>query len=153
MPPLQDTFPWVLQIYISFFSKITPLASGVCLKTRFENGPGALADSYAVENPNIDFEGLSHTSQRTKSCLHPSRRCVIIALPEVIVIYKEKHYRLCYNIIVVIYLYSLWGYVYNNNLFGAQCIVFRLGIIAMMKRILGSMIRIIGKIFENTRIE
>ena len=43
---------------------------------------GALADSYAVENPNVDFEDLSHTSQRTKSCLHPSRRCGIIALPE-----------------------------------------------------------------------
>ena len=39
----------------------------------------------------------------------------------------------------------LWGYLYNKNLFGAQCIVFRLGIIGMMKRILGSMIRIIGK--------
>ena len=48
------------------------------------------------------------------------------------------------------YLYSLWGYLYNKNLFGAQCVVFRLGIIGMMKRILG---RIIGKIFENTRIE
>ena len=51
------------------------------------------------------------------------------------------------------YMYSLWGYLYNKNLFGARCIVFRLGIIGMMKRILGSMIRIIGKIFENTRIE
>ena len=45
------------------------------LKTRFEDGPGALADSYAVENPNVDFEDLSQTFQRTKSCLHRSRRC------------------------------------------------------------------------------
>ena len=51
------------------------------------------------------------------------------------------------------YLYSLWGYLYNKNLFGAQCVGYRLGIIGMMKRILGSMIRIIGKKFENTRIE
>ena len=82
IPPLQGEFPRVLQIYVSFFSKIAPLASGVRLKTRFGDGPGALADSYAVENPNVDFEDLSHTSQRTKSCLQPSRRCGIIALPE-----------------------------------------------------------------------
>ena len=43
--------------------------------------------------------------------------------------------------------------IYNKNLFGARCIVFRLGIIGMMKRIIGSMIRIIGKIVEKTRIE
>ena len=67
---MQGKFPRVLQIYVSFFSKIAPLASGVHLKTRFEDGPGALADSYAVENTNVDFEDLSHTSQRTKSCLH-----------------------------------------------------------------------------------
>ena len=82
IPPLQGEFPRVLQIYVSFFSKIAPLASGVRLKTRFEDGPGALADSYTVENPNVDFEDLSHTSQCTKSCLHPSCRCGIIALPE-----------------------------------------------------------------------
>ena len=79
---MQGKFPRVLQIYVSFFSKIALLASGVRLKTRFEDGPGALADSYAVENTNVDFEDLSHTSQRTKSCLHRSRRCGIIALPE-----------------------------------------------------------------------
>ena len=78
IPPLQGEFPLGLQIYVSFFSKIAPLASGVRLKTRFGDGPGALADSYAVENPNVDFEDLSHTSQRTKSCLQPSRRCGII---------------------------------------------------------------------------
>ena len=66
---------------LAFFSKIAPLASGVRLKTRFEDGPGALADSYAVENPNVDFEDLSHTSQRTKSCLHRSRRCGIPVIP------------------------------------------------------------------------
>ena len=32
-------------------------------------GPGALADSYVVENPNVDFKDLSHTSQCTKSRL------------------------------------------------------------------------------------
>ena len=50
-----------------------------------------------------------------------------------------------------------WGYLYNKTLFGARCTVFRLGIIGVMKRILGriigSMRRIIGKNFENTRIE
>ena len=46
-----------------------------------------------------------------------------------------------------------WSYLYNKTLFGARCIVFRLGIIGVMKRILGSMRRIIGKNFENTRIE
>ena len=48
-----------------------------------------------------------------------------------------------------------WGYLYNKTLFaiGARCIVFRLGIIGLMKRIIGSMRRIIGKNFENTRIE
>ena len=53
-----------------------------------------------------------------------------------------------------------WGYLYNKTLFGARCIVFRLGIMGVMKRILGSMRRIIGimrriigKNFENTRIE
>ena len=54
----------------------------------------------------------------------------------------------CYNQLQYnrrIYLYSLWGYLYNKNLFGAQCIIFRLGIIGMMKRILGSMIRIIRR--------
>ena len=40
----------------------------------------------------------------------------------------------------------MWGYVYNKNLFGARCIVFRL-------EIMGSMIRIIRKNFENTKIE
>ena len=35
VPPLQGEFPRVLQIYVSFFSKIAPLASGVRLKTRF----------------------------------------------------------------------------------------------------------------------
>ena len=79
---MQGKFPRVLQIYVSFFGKIAPLASGVRMKTRFEGGPGALADSYAVENPNVDFEDLSQTSQRTKSCLHRSRRCGIIALRE-----------------------------------------------------------------------
>ena len=44
-------------------------------------------------------------------------------------------------------------YLYDKNLFGARCVVFRLGIIGMMKRILGNMIRIKGKNFENTRIE
>ena len=75
-------FPRVLQIYVSFFGKIAPLASSVRLKTRFGDGPGAPADSYAVENPNVGFEDLSHTSQRTESRLQPSRRCGIIALPE-----------------------------------------------------------------------
>ena len=51
------------------------------------------------------------------------------------------------------YLYTLWGYLYNKNLFGARSVVFRLGIIGVMKRILGSVIRITGKKFENTRIE
>ena len=51
------------------------------------------------------------------------------------------------------YAICTWGYLHNKTLFGARCIVFRLGIISMMKRILGSMIRIIGKNFENTRIE
>ena len=46
-------------------------------------------------------------------------------------------------------MYSLWGYLYNKNLFGARCVVFRLGIIGMMKRILGSVIRIIGKTYKN----
>ena len=41
-----------------------------------------MADSYAVENPNVDFKDLSHTSQRTKSRLQPLRRCGIVALPE-----------------------------------------------------------------------
>ena len=35
VPPLQGEFPRVLQIYVSFFSKIAPVASGVRLKTRF----------------------------------------------------------------------------------------------------------------------
>ena len=45
-----------------------------------------------------------------------------------------------------------WGYLYNKTLFGAWCIVLRLGTIGVMKRIIGSMRRIIGKNFENTRI-
>ena len=40
------------------------------------------------------------------------------------------------------YAICIWGYLHNKTLFGARCIVFRLGIIGMMKRILGSMIRI-----------
>ena len=50
--------------------------------------------------------------------------------------------------------------IYNKTLFGARCIVFRLGIIGVMKRILGSMRRIIGsmrriigKNLENIRVE
>ena len=34
------------------------------------------------------------------------------------------------------YAVCIWGYLYNKTVFGAQCIVFRLGIIGMMKRIL-----------------
>ena len=79
---MQGEFPQVLQIYVSFLSKIAPLASSVRLKTRFGDGPGALADSYAVENLNADSKDLSHTYQRNKSRLQPSRRCGIIALPE-----------------------------------------------------------------------
>ena len=45
------------------------------------------------------------------------------------------------------YAICIWGYLHNKTLFGARCIVFRLGIIGMMKRILGSVIRIIGKKF------
>ena len=59
-----------------------------------------------------------------------------------------RSYQICYNIIIVHNYYifvHLWGCLYNKNLFGAQCIVFRLGIIGMMKRILGSMIRIMDK--------
>ena len=64
----------------------------------------------------------------------------------------------CSNVVGIIsneYLVFVieWGYLYNKTLFGARCIVFRLGIIGVMKRILGSMRRIIGKNFENTRIE
>ena len=58
------------------------------------------------------------------------------------------------------YAVCIWGYLYNKTLLGARCIVFRLGIIGVMKRIISSMIRIIdsmrriiGKNFENTRIE
>ena len=51
------------------------------------------------------------------------------------------------------YAVCIRGYLYNKTLLGARCIVFRLGIIGVMRRIISSMIRIIGKNFENTRIE
>ena len=38
-----------------------------------------------------------------------------------------------YNICTVFVIE--WGYLYNKTLFGTQCIVFRLGIIGVMKRI------------------
>ena len=84
MESTHSTFArWVsLQYYVSFFSKIAPLASSMCLKTRFGDSPGILADSHAVANPNVDFEDLSHTSQCTKLRLQLSRRCGIIALKE-----------------------------------------------------------------------
>ena len=50
----------------------------------------------------------------------------------------------------------VYGAIYITRLYlvhDVLYIVFRLGIIGMMKRILDSMIRIIGKNFENTRIE
>ena len=47
----------------------------------------------------------------------------------------------------------VYGAIYITRLYLVHCIVFRLGIIGMMKRIISSMIRIIGKNFENTRIE
>ena len=67
-------------------------------------------------------------------------------------IYSVISYVTISSFIIIIYLYSLWGYLYNKNLFGVRCVVFRLRIIGMMKRILGSMIRMIGKNSENTRI-
>ena len=38
VPPLQGESPRVLQIYVSFFSKIAPVASGVRLKRPWRSG-------------------------------------------------------------------------------------------------------------------